>query len=212
MKLSSLKKEKFIVLMRRQTTSTRSTTSSRKITGTKSDLRETHEKNLNEMEEKKRFQGFIFDTIPRRRLMADRDTILPVSKSRFGDPFPATRRRLCAHRQQRVQRNLPKNRVGEGKASGNCLPMASRLDWWRAHHSEEDPWSAQPCRSDDQVLERREDHQRHGETSFYSEKRAHQHCWWLVAAMFCAWRPRCGQRNRKTLSSVPCSGCFVAHC
>ena len=40
------------------------------------DLREADEKSLNEMEELKRFQGSTFDTISRRRLVEDRDTIL----------------------------------------------------------------------------------------------------------------------------------------
>ena len=40
------------------------------------ELREAHEKSLNEMEELKRFQGSTFDTIARRRLIEDRDTIL----------------------------------------------------------------------------------------------------------------------------------------
>ena len=40
------------------------------------DLREAHEKSLNEMEELKRFQGSTFDTISRRKLVQDRDTIL----------------------------------------------------------------------------------------------------------------------------------------
>ena len=40
------------------------------------DVREAHEKSLNEMEELKRFQGSTFDTISRRRLIEDRDTIL----------------------------------------------------------------------------------------------------------------------------------------
>ena len=40
------------------------------------DLREAHEKSLNEMEELKRFQRSTFDTISRRRLIEDRDTIL----------------------------------------------------------------------------------------------------------------------------------------
>ena len=39
------------------------------------DLREAHEKSLNEMEELKRFQGSTFDTIARRKLVEDRDTI-----------------------------------------------------------------------------------------------------------------------------------------
>ena len=37
------------------------------------DLREAHEKSLNEMEELKKFQGSTFDTIARRRLVEDQD-------------------------------------------------------------------------------------------------------------------------------------------
>ena len=40
------------------------------------ELRETHEKSLNEMEELKRFQGSTFDTFSRRKYIEDRDTIL----------------------------------------------------------------------------------------------------------------------------------------
>ena len=43
------------------------------------DLREAHEKSLNEMEESKRFQGSTFDIISRRRLIEDRDTILELT-------------------------------------------------------------------------------------------------------------------------------------
>ena len=43
------------------------------------DLREAHEKSLNEMEELKRFQGSTFDTIARRKLVEDRDTILALT-------------------------------------------------------------------------------------------------------------------------------------
>ena len=42
-------------------------------------LREAHEKSLNEMEELKRFQGSTFDTISRRKLVEDRDTILELT-------------------------------------------------------------------------------------------------------------------------------------
>ena len=38
------------------------------------DLREAHEKSLNEMEELKKFQSSTFDTIARRRLVEDQDT------------------------------------------------------------------------------------------------------------------------------------------
>ena len=43
------------------------------------DLRETHEKSLNEMEELKRFQGSTFDTFSRRKLIEDRDTIIELT-------------------------------------------------------------------------------------------------------------------------------------
>ena len=42
------------------------------------DLREAHE-SLNEMEELKRVQGSTFDTIPRRRMVEDRDAILELT-------------------------------------------------------------------------------------------------------------------------------------
>ena len=43
------------------------------------DLREAHLKSLNEMEELKRFQGSTFDTIARRKVVEDRDTILELT-------------------------------------------------------------------------------------------------------------------------------------
>ena len=43
------------------------------------DLREAHEKSLNEMEELKRFQGSTFETTARRKLVEDRDTILDLT-------------------------------------------------------------------------------------------------------------------------------------
>ena len=43
------------------------------------ELREAHERSLKKMEELKRFQGSTFDTIARRKLVEDRDTILDLS-------------------------------------------------------------------------------------------------------------------------------------
>ena len=43
------------------------------------DLREAHEQSLNEMEELKKFQSSTFDTIARRRLVEDQDTILELT-------------------------------------------------------------------------------------------------------------------------------------
>ena len=43
------------------------------------DLREAHEKSLSEMEELKQFQGSTFDSLSRRKLVQDRDTILELT-------------------------------------------------------------------------------------------------------------------------------------
>ena len=43
------------------------------------DSREAHDKSLNEMEELKKFQSSTFDTIARRRLVEDQDTILELT-------------------------------------------------------------------------------------------------------------------------------------
>ena len=43
------------------------------------EVREAHHKNLNEMEELKKFQWSTFDTFARRRLVEDQDTILKLS-------------------------------------------------------------------------------------------------------------------------------------
>ena len=45
------------------------------------DLREAPEKSLSEMEEFQKFQGSSFDTIARRRLVQDQDTILELTVS-----------------------------------------------------------------------------------------------------------------------------------
>ena len=44
-----------------------------------SELREAHQKSLNEMEDLKKFQSSTFDTIARRRLVEDQDTILELT-------------------------------------------------------------------------------------------------------------------------------------
>ena len=43
------------------------------------DLREAHEKSLKEIEELNKFQSSTFDTVPRRRLVEDQDTILELT-------------------------------------------------------------------------------------------------------------------------------------
>ena len=45
-----------------------------------SELREAHHESLNEMEELKKFQSSTFDTIARRRLVKDQDTILELKR------------------------------------------------------------------------------------------------------------------------------------
>ena len=50
-----------------------------KILAQNRDLREAHEKSLTEMEELKKFQSSTFDTIAKRRLVGDRDTILELT-------------------------------------------------------------------------------------------------------------------------------------
>ena len=44
-----------------------------------SELREAHVKSLNEMEELKKFQSSLCDTVARRRLVEDQDTILELT-------------------------------------------------------------------------------------------------------------------------------------
>ena len=80
MKLSSLNEVKFIVV-------TKETNNFDDINNffmnnywnKKRDLREAHEKSLNEMEEFKRFLGSTFDTISRRKMVEDRDIILELT-------------------------------------------------------------------------------------------------------------------------------------
>ena len=62
-----------------RTSSTRSTTFSCTVIPAKLELREAHNKSLNETEELKKFQNSTFDTIARRRLVEDQDTILELT-------------------------------------------------------------------------------------------------------------------------------------
>ena len=79
LKLSSLNEEKFIVLIKETNSIDEINnlfTNNKKEQNL--DLREAHDKSLNEVEELKRFQGSTFDTISRRRLIEDRDTVLEL--------------------------------------------------------------------------------------------------------------------------------------
>ena len=71
-KWSSLKKTKFVVLIKE-------TNDADNIINFFMNSYWAHEKNLNEMEELKRFQGSTFDTIARRKLVEDQDSILELT-------------------------------------------------------------------------------------------------------------------------------------
>ena len=83
--------------------------------------------------------------------------------------------RVCVLTDSSVRRNLPKNRIGEGKTSGGCLLVADLTREGRT------TVTSIPGQLDPAAL-------------MTNAGRAHQHCWWLVAAMlFClaalhAWR------------------------
>ena len=80
MELSSLSEEKLIILYQRDEKLRRDQQLlHEQLLEQNRDLREAYEKSLNEMEELKRFQGSTFDTISRRKLVEDRDTILELT-------------------------------------------------------------------------------------------------------------------------------------
>ena len=62
------------------------------------DLREAHEKSLSEMTELKLFQGSTFDTIARRKLVEDRDSILELT----GNPEAVTQVAECLDGPSRI--------------------------------------------------------------------------------------------------------------
>ena len=77
--LSSLPKKKFVVLMQETNNFDEINNFFMNNYWIKIGIFEAHEKSLNEMEELKRFQGSTFDTISRRKLVQDRDTILELT-------------------------------------------------------------------------------------------------------------------------------------
>ena len=86
MKLSNLKQEKFIVLIKENERLRRDQQLlHEQLLEQNRNLREAHWKSLNEMEELKRFRGSTFDTIARRKLVEDRDTILELT-ARIQEP------------------------------------------------------------------------------------------------------------------------------
>ena len=76
MELSSFNEEKLIILLQEMNNFDEiNNFFIERLSEQNRDLREAHTKSLNEMEELKRFQGFSFDTLSRRKLIEDRDTI-----------------------------------------------------------------------------------------------------------------------------------------
>ena len=78
MKVSCLKEEKLIVLIKDTNNIDEIKNFFMNNYCNNRELREDHEKSPNEMEEFKRFQGSTFDSISRRRLIEDRDTFLEL--------------------------------------------------------------------------------------------------------------------------------------
>ena len=78
MKRSSRKEEKFIVLNKVNDYDKIINFFMNSYSKQNWDLREAHEKSLSEMKKPKRFLGSTFDTIARRKLVEDRDTILEL--------------------------------------------------------------------------------------------------------------------------------------
>ena len=80
MKWSSRKKKKFVVLIKETNDADKINNFFMNSCWSKSgNLCEAHVKSLNETEELKRYQGSTFDTIARRKLVEDRDTILKLT-------------------------------------------------------------------------------------------------------------------------------------
>ena len=80
MEWSSIKKDKFVLLIKETNDFDEiNKLLHEQLLEQNRELREAHEKSLNEMEELKRFQGSTFDTTARRKLVEDRDTILELT-------------------------------------------------------------------------------------------------------------------------------------
>ena len=79
MKLLNLSRENFIALKREELQRRDQQLLHAQLIQQNWELREAHYQNLNEMEELKKFQSSTFDTIARRRLVEDQDTILELT-------------------------------------------------------------------------------------------------------------------------------------
>ena len=89
------------------------------------DLREAHEKSLNEMEELKRFQGSTFDTIVIRKLVEDRDTILELT----GKIQELHNEINCRNDSKDFQ---DAESVRSGLSHVTCVFPTSSSSWWNA--------------------------------------------------------------------------------
>ena len=122
---------------RRRTTSTRSTTSYEQLLEQNRNLREAHWKSLNEMEEMKRFQGSTFDTISRRKLVEDRDTILELTSK-----IQELQNEINCMNDSRDFQDAESARSGKIPRcqSTSVFPTSSR-SWWNAKPFS---WNAEP--------------------------------------------------------------------
>ena len=92
------------------------------------DLREAQERNLNEMEELKKFQSCTFDTITRRRLVEDQDTILELT----GKIQELHNEIICMNDSRDFQ-DAESVRIGQSQvASQPVFFPTSSSSWWNA--------------------------------------------------------------------------------
>ena len=110
------------------------------------ELREAHEKSLNEMEELKRFQGSAFDTISRRKLVEDQDTILELTGK-----IQELQNEINCINDSRDFQDAESVRSGHSHVAtqpvsfppSTCLFPTSSSSWWNAKPFY---WNAEPQR------------------------------------------------------------------
>ena len=105
------------------------------------DLREAHKKSLSEMEELKRFQGSTFDTVSKRRLIEDRDTILELTAK-----IQKLQNEVNCMNDSRDFQGVNEYAVDNPTLPVNqCFPTSSR-SWWNAKpfsgNAEPQKWAA----------------------------------------------------------------------
>ena len=107
------------------------------------DLREAHEKSFNVMEDKKKFQSSTFDTIARRRLVEDQDTILELT----GKIQELQNESNCMNDSRDFQ-DAESVRTGHSHVSSQLVSLpTSSSSWWNAkpfyRYAEPQRWTAQ---------------------------------------------------------------------